>query len=72
MTMSHIKPSTISKLDAISFDALLREQGILVSPAPRFDLRSVRFITLAELVQLAATCYALHREGRAATTMLAH
>src|SRR5437773_3843466 len=59
--------SEVSKLDSITFDKFLRQQEPLRAPAPIFDLRGVTLITPAVLVQLAASCHALAREGRQAT-----
>lgn len=61
---------TISKLDAVAFDTLLRDQAPFAASAPSFDLRTIRFITPAALVQLAAACHALTRDGRTPTVIL--
>jgi anti-sigma regulatory factor (Ser/Thr protein kinase) len=68
--MRAIQPSSLSKLDAVAFDALLREQDPFGAPVPRFDLSGVRFITPAALVQLAAACHALDGDGRRPTITL--
>ncbi len=56
-----------NKLDSVSFDALLTRQDPFHGPDSRFDLRGVRMITPAALVDLAAACYALDRGGRRPT-----
>lgn len=68
--MSTSNSSTISKLDAVAFDALLRTQDPFGASNPRFDLRGVKFITPSAMVQLAAACHALDQEGRRATISL--
>lgn len=64
--------SAIDKLDAVGFDELLRQQNPFADPACRFDLRGVRFVTPAGLVQLAAACHALHQGGRRPVITLAN
>jgi hypothetical protein len=54
--------NSIAKLDSVSFDTLLREQDPFGIEQPEFDLREVALITPAALVQLAAACYALHKQ----------
>lgn len=63
--------SAVVKLDAVGFDALLRQQNPFDDPACCFDLRSTRFVTPAGLVQLAAACHALHQAGRKPVIQLA-
>lgn len=59
--------SAITKLDSITFDKFLQEQGLIQLAAPSIDLRGIRLITPAVLVQLAAWCQALTRAGRQPT-----
>lgn len=56
--------SSIDKLTSITFDDLLREQDPFGAVQPRFDLRKVKFVSPAAMVQLAAACHSLEREGR--------
>jgi len=60
----------IRKLDSITFDDLLREQDPFGAQSPRFDLRQVKFVTPAAMVQLAAACHFLDRQERRATINL--
>lgn len=54
----------IDKLDSITFDLLVAQQDPFGEPGCHFDLRAVKFVTPAGLVQLAAACHALHAVGR--------
>src|SRR2546422_143922 len=56
--------SQLTKLDAVSFDKLVRTVDPFASERSRFDLSGVRLVTPAALVQLAAACYALAEDGR--------
>ncbi len=62
--------SSIDKLDSISFDDLLARQNPFGGPCCTFDLSGVRLITPAALVQLAAACHALVRDGQSPTIVL--
>lgn len=53
----------ITKLDPITFDALLREQDPFGSASGRFDLTIVEWISPAALTQLAAAVHAIAAEG---------
>ena len=55
------------KLDARTFDDLLREQNPFESADPVFDLEQIRLVTPAAMVQLAAACHSLAQLGRAAS-----
>jgi hypothetical protein len=54
----------IEKLDSVTFDQLLGEQAPFQGARPLCDLRSVRLITPAALVQLAAGGHSLAQQGR--------
>ena len=58
--------AAIEKLDSVSFDALLAQQEPLAKKQAIFDLTGVQFVSPAALVQLAAACYAIARDGRQA------
>jgi anti-sigma regulatory factor (Ser/Thr protein kinase) len=54
----------ITKLDSISFDQFLEREAPFRGDTPTCDLRAVRLITPAVLVQIAAGCHALAQQGR--------
>jgi hypothetical protein len=54
----------IVKLDSVTFDQLLGDQSPFQGDRPVCDLRPVRLITPAALVQLAAGSFSLARHGR--------
>lgn len=54
----------ISKLDSVTFDALLAEQDPFGQRGCRFDLRRVRFVSPAGVVLLGVACHALAEVGR--------
>lgn len=56
--------ATLTKLDSISFDRFFRAQNPFGGNGASFDLRGIRLITPAALVQLAAFCHAIYRAGR--------
>ncbi len=53
------KPATVTKLDSVSFDALVAEQDPFGTPSHTFDLSGIQLVTPAALVELAAACYTL-------------
>jgi len=55
---------SIIKLDSISFDDLLKQQDPFGADEATLDLTDVQFVSPAALVQLAAACHALTRDGR--------
>src|SRR5260370_21571899 len=57
------------KLDAITFDTLLKRHNPFQSANRSFDLTGVQFIAPSALVQLAAACHCLGRNG-GQTTMV--
>lgn len=59
--------AAITKLDPISFDKFLRTKDPLGREGGVFDFQGVTLITPAVLAQLAASCYALARNGQQAT-----
>jgi hypothetical protein len=58
------------KLDAVTFDTLLKRQNPFQSANCTFDLTGVQFIAPSALVQLAAACYCLSRDGRQTTILV--
>lgn len=54
----------ITKLDSVTFDQFVERASPFQGDAPTCDLRNIRLITPAALVQLAAGAYWLAREGR--------
>lgn len=60
----------IHKLDAITFDTLLKRHNPFQSANRTFDLTGVQFITSSALVQLAAACHCLGRDGRQTTIIV--
>jgi len=62
--MAHASNLASKKLDSVYFDLLLDQENPFLGPISRFDLRGIRLITPAALVELAAACYALDRLGR--------
>jgi hypothetical protein len=56
--------NVISALTSVSFDQWVQLQDPCGQGACTFDLRGVKLITPAALVQLAAACHALTRDGR--------
>jgi len=58
------------KLDAVTFDTLLERQNPFQSASRTFDLTGVQFIAPSALVQLAAACYCLGRDGRQTTILV--
>src|SRR6266851_513218 len=58
------------KLDAVTFDALLKRQNPFQSANRTFDLTGMHFIAPSALVQLAAACYCLGRDGRQTTILV--
>jgi hypothetical protein len=58
------------KLDSVSFDELLGTQDPFGTSEPLFDLKGVRLVTPAALVQLVAACHALASTGRMPTVAL--
>ncbi len=61
--MHPLAVKTVEKLDSITFDELLGQSDPFVSAECRFDLSEVRWVSPAGLVQLAAACHALKRDG---------
>jgi hypothetical protein len=59
-----VAAEVVTKLDAVGFDALLRQQEPFGESGCRFDLRAVKFVSPAGLTLLAAACHALHDAGR--------
>ena len=59
-----------SKLDAVTFDTLLKRQNPFQSANRTFDLTGVQFITPSALVQLAAACHCLGRDGGQTTIVV--
>lgn len=59
-----VSVGTITKLDAVTFDDLLRQQDPFGDPGCLFRLGRATFISPAGMVQLAAACYGLYRIGR--------
>lgn len=55
---------TVSKLDSVSYDTILRDQDPLGKGKGCFDLRGVTLVTPSALVQLAAACHAISQAGR--------
>lgn len=55
-----------SKLGAVEFDQLLREQDPFGKPGGLLDLRGISLISPAGLVQLAVVCHELAESGRSA------
>lgn len=58
------------KLDSISFDTLLATQRPFENSGGSFDLSGVRFVSPAALVQLAAACHVVAREGGNASILV--
>jgi hypothetical protein len=58
------------KLDAVTFDTLLKRQNPFQSANRTFDLTGMHFIAPSALVQLAAACYCLGRDGRQTTILV--
>jgi hypothetical protein len=65
-----VEQSRIEKLDSVTFDELIKQQNPFEQELSTLDLSDVRMITPAVLVQLAAICYALAKEGREVTIIL--
>ncbi len=63
-------PATLTKLDSVTFDELVRQQQPLQAVDPVFDLSSITLITPSPMVQIAAVCHALAEEGRTPTVKL--
>lgn len=60
----------IRKLDSVTFDTFLKQQKTFQSANCTFDLTGVRFVAPSVLVQLAAACYGLARDGRRPTIIV--
>lgn len=58
------------KIDAVAFDTVLKRQNPFQSANRTFDLTGVQFIAPSALVQLAAACHCLGRDGRQTTIVV--
>src|SRR5258708_4735831 len=58
------------KVDATTFDRLLKRQNPFQSAIRTFDLTGVQFIAPSALVQLAAACHCLSRDGGQTTIVV--
>jgi len=65
-----MKSTTLTKLDSITFDELIRRQRPFQAVEPVFDLSSITLITPSPIVQIAAACFALARDGRTPKVIL--
>ena len=63
-------PLSKLKLDAVTFDTLLKRQNPFLYANRTFDLTGVQFIAPSALVQLAAACYSLGSDGRHTTIVI--
>lgn len=61
---------TITKLDSVSFDALLARNNPFAQGDSSFDLRGIRLITASALTQLAAALLALNQRGLTPTVLI--
>lgn len=62
--MTNLGSQPITKLNAATFDDVLRQQDPFGEPGCRFNLGRVTFVSPAGMAQLAAACHRLHRHGR--------